>query len=89
MTLKNAKAVQNCIKANGDLEGFQMARIYRYKSALTYNDDILFALFENAAYDDMVGNPYVREVVLLFDNPTVTEEGKIFLSQNLEKGMQI
>ena len=79
MTLTNPKVVTQALKNNGMLEDMQMARIYQYKSAM--DGKIQFALFNDHRFDDMAGSPYVEEVVLLFDNPDLTEEGEAFIKE--------
>jgi hypothetical protein len=55
----------------------QFARIYKYESA--FDGKAQFALFQDACYDDMAGNQYVKNPVLLFDSPHLTKEGKKFI----------
>jgi len=79
MTLTNPKVVAQTLKAKGMLEDMQMARIYQYTSAM--DGKIQFALFPDDRYDDIAGSPYVKDFVLLFDNPDLTEEGKAFIKE--------
>lgn len=76
MTIKNPQIVQAALKARGNLEGIQFARIYKYESAY---GGVQFAMFEDARYDDMSQSPYVKDPVLLFDLPTLTDDGRAFL----------
>jgi hypothetical protein len=77
MTITNPKTVIQCLKSKGNLEDMQFARIYKYESA--FDGKAQFALFQDACYDDMAGNQYVKNPVLLFDSPHLTKEGKKFI----------
>jgi len=79
MTIHNPKTVRAALKARGNLEGIQFARIYQYRSAS--GGEVQFALFEDDRLDDMNGNQYVRNPVLLFDNPELKDAGKAFLKE--------
>jgi hypothetical protein len=81
MTISNPKTVVKALKAKGMLEDMQMVRIYQYSSINWDHSQggIQFALFNESKWDDMDTSPYVANVVLLFDYPKVTAEGKAFL----------
>jgi hypothetical protein len=77
MTLTNPKVVVQTLKAKGILEDMQMERIYKYESS--FDGKVQFALFPDGRFDDMAGSPYVKNAVLLFDNPELTDAGKEFI----------
>ncbi len=76
MTLRNANTIKTALRCKGNLEGMTFERIYKYESV---SGEKLFALFTEAQFDDMMGNRYVKNPVLLMDNGELTDEGKTFL----------
>lgn len=54
--------------------------IYSYKSKI--NDESLFALFDDAKYNDVYNSPFICDQVLLMENGYLTCDGAKFLGVN-------
>lgn len=78
-TVSSPEIVKDILRSRGKGE-IDWKLIYSYKSKI--NDESLFALFNDAKYDDMYNSSFICDPILLMENGHLTCDGAKFLGVN-------